>query len=114
MEGASDDGGPTDVEGASDGGYSTVDTAGGGTEWIGSPTTDGSSEQMKEGAAAALSWPARWQSFGRHSKDSGGGTVLANGPPEVRNGHVQNGKQPTMEPTARQLASKGPHSPTPA
>ena len=93
VEGASDDGGPTDVEGASDGGYSAM---------------DGGSEYTSDSAAAGMSWPARWHGFGRSSSaESGGKPPAANGQHQTENGHVENGKHPTLEATARQLASKG-------
>ncbi len=108
VEGASDDGGPTDVEGASDGGYSTVDTVAGGPEWSSSPTMHDGSERPGDGALTGLSWPTRWPGFGRLSSESGGdGRPATNGPSQMQNGHVQNGKPSSIEATAR-LASKGP------
>jgi len=107
VEGASDDGGPTDVEGASDGGYSAVDTVAGGPEWSTSPTMDGGGERSGDGTLSRLSWPTRWPGFGRLSSESGGdGLPATNGPSQMQNGHVQNGKPSSIEATAR-LASKG-------
>ena len=106
MEGASDDGAPTDVEGASDGGYSTVDTVGNGPEWSSSPTMDGRSERSGDGTLGGLSWPTQWPGFGRLPLENGDGPEATNGPSQMQNGHVQNGKPLSIEATAR-LASKG-------
>ena len=121
-DGASDDG-RTDVEGASDGGYSTVDTAGGGGPdgGIFSPTTDGGSEFSEDGGlAAAAARAMRWQGSGLLSSDGGGsGEVdggggrsdsrrpFENGPGEKENGRFQNGKHPAASATTWLVGSKG-------
>ncbi len=121
-DGASDDG-RTDVEGASDGGYSTVDTAGGGADGgIFSPTTDGGSEFSEDGGlAAAAARAMRWQGFGLLSPDgsgsrteveAGGGRTESRGPAEngpghKENGRFQNGKHSAASATTWLVGGKG-------